>query len=463
MVRRKSRVSRRNKVSKRLRTERRTNRVNRRKMNRSRKVSRKNRTKRTKRTKRTNKSRRVTKRTKRLNRTKRTNKSRRVNRQRTRTRKIEGGAQDEYRLGKISPDTHFPSIVKCIREGKIWDNDIYLVYDDVDKLFIFDTEEDARMNVKEKEDVRAYLDSRNEGQLKSILKKVNKMVLADGFPDLKKLFEKNKLIQATRQETYGVSQGPEEALMNLILYDQRGQRRGGARPFLRAFPASSSILSGLSGYTVASNDKKGKYYVTLSLEDKDTITFAFKDQDLRKDFIQCFNDNSLAAKPPVKKAAAAEVEPASEPEPAPAPASEPAPAAAEARKEADASTWMFERETSAEPGSLDEQMLNAAKGGLHRTLSFKLNDGAKPNATDDEGKTPLHLAAEGGHVECIEVLLKRGADWRLKDKGGKTARDYVLELLKDKGGKTARDHALKNNHNDIFRMLQTRQFPPPFG
>ena len=35
--------------------------------------------------------------------------------------------------------------------------------------------------------------------------------------------------------------------------------------------------------------------------------------------------------------------------------------------------------------------------------------------THGEGVTPLHLAAQGGHVDAIELLLEAGADPTLRD------------------------------------------------
>jgi ankyrin repeat protein len=41
------------------------------------------------------------------------------------------------------------------------------------------------------------------------------------------------------------------------------------------------------------------------------------------------------------------------------------------------------------------------------------------NTRDPEGCTPLHAAAERGHVHCIKVLLKNGASLNAKDSYGR--------------------------------------------
>jgi Ankyrin repeats (many copies) len=51
--------------------------------------------------------------------------------------------------------------------------------------------------------------------------------------------------------------------------------------------------------------------------------------------------------------------------------------------------------------------------------------GANPNATDNQGRTPLMWAAKSGLPDFVEALLKKGADTKYKDKAGKTARDYT--------------------------------------
>ena len=42
-----------------------------------------------------------------------------------------------------------------------------------------------------------------------------------------------------------------------------------------------------------------------------------------------------------------------------------------------------------------------------------------PNTHDKEGFTPLHAAAETGHVHCIKILVKCGAAINAKDMNGR--------------------------------------------
>jgi ankyrin repeat protein len=66
-------------------------------------------------------------------------------------------------------------------------------------------------------------------------------------------------------------------------------------------------------------------------------------------------------------------------------------------------------------------------------VSYLLEAGAHIDDRDDRGRTALMIAAEGGHAEIADLLLKRGADPALKDKAGKRAADLtVLTSLRER-------------------------------
>lgn len=59
-------------------------------------------------------------------------------------------------------------------------------------------------------------------------------------------------------------------------------------------------------------------------------------------------------------------------------------------------------------------ILTAAANGRENVVKFLLDLGTSVNVECPLGWTPLHLAAKGGHVNLIRLLLQRGANPRAK-------------------------------------------------
>ncbi|KAJ6032625.1 hypothetical protein N7540_003357 [Penicillium herquei] len=96
-----------------------------------------------------------------------------------------------------------------------------------------------------------------------------------------------------------------------------------------------------------------------------------------------------------------------------------------------------------------------------RMIHEILNSGADVNVADQEGKRPLHFAAEAGYLEVVKDLLSHGAQVNLQDNHGNTAlhaaaaaykiqwdtMEYLVSagattLLENSLGKTAMDTAV---------------------
>jgi ankyrin repeat protein len=58
-------------------------------------------------------------------------------------------------------------------------------------------------------------------------------------------------------------------------------------------------------------------------------------------------------------------------------------------------------------------------------VALLLDHGAPIDAVDNRGRTALMMAAELGHAEMVEGLIRRGADQSVKDKAGKSAFDLA--------------------------------------
>jgi hypothetical protein len=89
------------------------------------------------------------------------------------------------------------------------------------------------------------------------------------------------------------------------------------------------------------------------------------------------------------------------------------------------------------------RLLEAAKTGQVGTVQKLLSPKVSPKAKDTDGRTPLHLAAMGGHQAIAETLLRAGAEINALDNQGKTPLDLaetgghsgLAKFLLSQGGK----------------------------
>ena len=92
----------------------------------------------------------------------------------------------------------------------------------------------------------------------------------------------------------------------------------------------------------------------------------------------------------------------------------------------------------------------AAKNGLIEIVKHFLLQGVNVNQKNEDGKSPLHLASEKGHVKVVTELLNSGAEVDLE-----TDRKPLpyWKIDKDDGGKSALHFASENGHAEIVAML----------
>ena len=103
------------------------------------------------------------------------------------------------------------------------------------------------------------------------------------------------------------------------------------------------------------------------------------------------------------------------------------------------------------PKAPDISIIDAAKQGNIEAVKQHIAAGTDVNAKDEDGYTPLHVAAWEGHKEIAELLIAKGADVNAiivsGRKQGKTPLDVAIEfkhtetadLLRKHGGKTGEE------------------------
>lgn len=58
-------------------------------------------------------------------------------------------------------------------------------------------------------------------------------------------------------------------------------------------------------------------------------------------------------------------------------------------------------------------------------VKYLVDHAAYIDAESPNGTTPLMMAARGGHIETVKLLLDEGADMRLKNQQGMTVIDFA--------------------------------------
>jgi len=96
----------------------------------------------------------------------------------------------------------------------------------------------------------------------------------------------------------------------------------------------------------------------------------------------------------------------------------------------------------AQGDDFSDDLLQAALRGRNNQVKAFLDDGAKLEAADRNGRTPLMLAAQHGQASTVGLLLGRGANPAARDHDGATA--YTLAVFSPLG---------HGDHAAVIRLL----------
>lgn len=98
---------------------------------------------------------------------------------------------------------------------------------------------------------------------------------------------------------------------------------------------------------------------------------------------------------------------------------------------------MTDAEASANLHTLCLKLMELSAFGKFQGVQSALEGGCPPTFADFDKRTPLHVAAEQGHVEVCRLLIEKGAELNAKDKWGNTPLSEAQE----------------NNHVDVEALL----------
>jgi ankyrin repeat protein len=118
-----------------------------------------------------------------------------------------------------------------------------------------------------------------------------------------------------------------------------------------------------------------------------------------------------------------------------------------------------------------ELLMNAAASGNHEDLSQALDEGADPNARNEQGERPLIWAVRFDQPSVVRSLLRAGADVNLHDAHGETpliqaasqGRMDLIEILMGAGadprvhgrnGRTAAELAEEFGYLEVAQFLR---------
>ncbi len=85
--------------------------------------------------------------------------------------------------------------------------------------------------------------------------------------------------------------------------------------------------------------------------------------------------------------------------------------------------------------------------GNEALIRRELSNGANVNEKNEDGHTPLHLAAQSGHKRIVELLIDKGSDVNAKNDDGDTPLDVAIKFKHSKIADLLRKHGAKSSES----------------
>ena len=105
-------------------------------------------------------------------------------------------------------------------------------------------------------------------------------------------------------------------------------------------------------------------------------------------------------------------------------------------------------------------LMRAAQRGRVDCVQELVRNGANVGTKGPNATTALHEAAAGGHANCMEVLMNAGADVSVKNKDGKSAIDVANDWVAALPDPQKMQKALKEKVDSLMALLQTEEPAP---
>ena len=91
----------------------------------------------------------------------------------------------------------------------------------------------------------------------------------------------------------------------------------------------------------------------------------------------------------------------------------------------------------------DTPLILAARRGFDGISAQLLRYNCKKNTQNNSGETALHTAARHGHLRCVELLMEAGCDLEIKNIWGRSAFEVAQQSGKNGCASTLKENGAK--------------------